>query len=116
MKKTIVATAILLLFGGCVQLQNIWPQSDERILLDTRTTFNATVNTLATFRKAGSFTKEDADEITQWIYLGAELLDECQAGLELGQNTSEIMLRYDVIIRKLLAKRIAAERKESDGR
>ena len=90
-------------------------------LVAARTTFDGTVLSLAALREAGTFTKDESDSISVFIYGGARLLDRWQAEIELeAKQNNGIVIHtraYDAfarelraILRELTAARIAADR------
>ena len=90
-------------------------------LVAARATFDGTVRSLAALREAGTFTKDEAESISVFIYGGARLLDRWQAEIELeAERTGGIVIHtraYDAfarelkaILRELIAARIAADR------
>ena len=103
--------AVLLACVGCVGLGKPMPWSPEAKLATVRATFNAAVNSLASIREAGGFTKDAALEISGLIHTGERLLDRVDAAIELGQSTGELFKQVNFVVRELVAIRVKAERR-----
>jgi len=112
MKRNMVLVLLLAcLLAGCIQNGEIVPWSPKAKLLGAHDTFNGVVNALATLRKAGAFTKTEAEQIGLWITTGQTLLDQWGAALELGQPVPATTIQQlNDILRDLVAARTAGER------
>lgn len=112
-KPLILLLSAFLLFciGGCGTGQIFGPAADPKAeLLAARHTYNSTVPILTMARRQGAFTKERGEQIGQVVDLAADVLDEWEAVLRLGEQPGEQIEQWRLILRKLIAAQIEAER------
>ena len=116
MKRTcliaLMCSTLLALSAGCS-----W--SPQKQFIAANDSFVGVVNTLAVLKDADTFNEREIEQITIYVYAGQRLLDRWQAELELdGEDRVYTHLdayrafsaELQVILRELLAARIAAER------
>ena len=94
----------------------------EGKLLATRDVFNATVNALAAVIEADAkgidegsptppvFTVDETRTIVHTCKFGRKLVDKYDAAVQLGQPTAALIHQFNLILRELMAYKIAAER------
>lgn len=109
MKRTSLAwlVGLLVVLSGCASV----PWSSEAKQLAYRDSFNATVNTLSTAIEADVFTPDESRQILEYARLGEQILDRMDAAVELDQPTSELIHQFNLVLRELVAYRVAAERR-----
>jgi len=99
----------LLLSPGCGLLS----KDPKMELLAARQTFSATVRIVTIARQGGAFTKSRGAEIDQYADLANQILDEWEAHLRLDESPAAAREQWKIILRKLIAAQIEAERSKA---
>ncbi|HEY5138741.1 MAG TPA: hypothetical protein VIJ25_05405 [Methylococcales bacterium] len=90
----VMVLAGLVLPAGC--------QTDAQRLQSSTITFTATVQALTVMRQAGSFTPQEANDITVFIHSGQSYLNQWQAANLKGEKAPGVISAYNAIIAELI--------------
>ncbi len=103
--------AALMLFGaGC---GGAW--TPEAKLLAARHTFSGAVRAVTVLADENVFSEDEENAIDLLIDVGLRTLNRWDAAIELKESTRGWVREFNMILRELVAYRIAAERKKTNG-
>lgn len=113
MKRTrLIALIACLLYAGCtLPVGTGLALTPKAKVAAARVTLNTVLNTLATLREGGAFTKDEGKTLDKMVTLAVNIMDRWQAVVEVGQSPERSLISaYNMAIRELVTLRIQKER------